>query len=97
MQLTAEQIEEIYQEALSKRGQLPDRINYKWVKENGVYDIVHTFIDSSLHLREFVYNGKIIYIANKSWVDDPVANQQLPKCMREPWGTYPDLPPKPKS
>lgn len=95
MQLTPRQIEYIYQDAISSRRQLPDRINYKWVNENGVYDITHQYLDNKFYMREFIYGGKIIHTAMRSWVEDPVANQRLPEWMREPWGTYPDLPPKP--
>jgi len=96
MQLSPRQIEYIYQEALANRdGQLPDRINYKWVKDNGAYDITHNYLGNEFHMREFIYGGKIIHTAMRSWVEDPVANQRLPEWMREPWGTYPNLPEKP--
>lgn len=94
MQLDPAKVEEIYGEYISSKTPA-NRVNYKWVEENGVYDITHTFHGSSYYTREFVYNKKIVYVANRYWVEDPIANQELPEWMREPWGTYPNLPEKP--
>lgn len=94
MQLLPAQIEAIYSEVISRR-ELPARINYKWVTENGVFDITHDYLGNKYYSRDFVYNGKIIYTANRTWVEDPIANKRLPEWMQLPWGTYPDLPEKP--
>lgn len=65
------------------------RINYGWMTEtSGCFDCGHG-------IREFINKGRIVLIANREWVEDPVQNLRLPEWMREPWGTYPNLPPKP--
>lgn len=63
--------------------------SHPWVIENGAYDY------DDHHTRLFIYNGFSYMVASKTWVDDQVANKRLPLWMQKPWGTYPNLPPKP--
>ena len=95
MQLSSDKIEAIYREYRSQVANPANRINYRWVSESGVYDVCHEFLGNVYRIREFVYKGRICYIANKEWVEDLIQSQRLPDWMRAPWGTYPDLPPKP--
>lgn len=91
-QLTEEQIEQIESQVVGKA----ERINYKWMLEtSGCFDITHEYLGNKFHMREFVYKGRIRHLVNKQWVEDPVHNQRLPDWLREPWGTYPNLPEKP--
>lgn len=60
-----------------------------WVTEDGAYDT------STCKTRMFIYNGFAYLVASKLWVDDVVANKRLPEWMQKPWGSYPDIPPKP--
>ena len=62
---------------------------HAWVTEDGAYD----FGDHCT--RMFIHNGFSYLVASKMWVDDEVANKRLPEWMQKPWGTYPELPPKP--
>ena len=62
---------------------------HPWVTEDGAYD----YTDHCT--RMFIYNGFSYLVASKMWVDDEVGNKRLPEWMQKPWGTYPNLPPKP--
>jgi hypothetical protein len=63
--------------------------SHPWVPEDGAYD----FEDHGTRL--FIHEGFAYYIASKTWVEDQIANKRLPEWMRAPWGSYPELPPKP--
>ena len=86
-QLDEQQIQSIIDEVKATQ-YIRDRKSHPWV-EDGAYD----------HLghctRLFFYNGFSYLVASKMWVDDEVANKRLPEWMQKPWGTYPDMPPKP--
>jgi hypothetical protein len=97
VQITQEQADAMFSEYIEGKdlAGLPNRVNYPWVDVDGIYDIAHTFLDLPYNMREFIYKGKIRYLAMQAWVDDPVHVDILPELMRLPWGTYPSLPPKP--
>jgi hypothetical protein len=87
-QLSDEQIKEITAECLEKRPGPEITLWYKHVPD-GAYDDLET------RCRKFIARGFCYLVATSDWVNDPVANLRLPEWMREPWLTYPDLPPKP--
>lgn len=97
MQITQEQADATFSEYIEGKDLtgLPNRVNYPWVEVDGIYDITHMFLDLPYDMREFIYKGKIRYLAMRAWVEDPVHVDRLPELMRLPWGTYPSLPPKP--
>jgi len=87
--ITSEQYNDVVAEQLKRYdGVVPSFRMYKHAP-NGVYDY------SDHQTRVFVYEGFGFMIATRTWVEDPVANIQLPVWMREPWNAYPDMPPKP--
>lgn len=86
-QLDSRALEKIIQQI---HDTLPLRIArpYSWV-EDGAYD------DCEYYTRLFIHEGFGYYIVSKSWIESPTHNHLLDEWMRAPWGTYPDLPPKP--
>lgn len=66
----------------------PVTYSHPWVVHNGPYD------DLSSKTRYFIVDGFAYFIISKLWVDDG-DHSRLQPWMRKPWGTYPDLPPKP--
>jgi hypothetical protein len=87
-QLTKQQIDVIAAECLEARPEPKTTLWYSHC-EDGAYD------EQSTLSRKFIYEGFNYLIATKMWVDDQVANKRLPEWMQAPWGTYPDMPPKP--
>ena len=88
--------DELIQEMCEQYQPKAKRINYGWMTEtSGCFDCVHEFMGNKFCMREFINKGRIVLLANREWVEDPVQNLRLPEWMREPWGTYPNLPPKP--
>lgn len=63
------------------------RKNFEWVPD-GVYD--HSFYN----LRYVVANGHHHMAISKMWLDNGGPEDASPE-MRLPWGSYPDIPPKP--
>jgi hypothetical protein len=61
---------------------------YKWVPD-GVYD------SQSLLTRYEIKDGKPRTVITKMWIDAGGPQDVDPK-FKLPWGTYPDMPEKPK-
>ena len=87
-QLTDQQIKDITAECLIARPEKKTTIWYKHAP-NGAYDEAET------RSRKFIHDGFCYLVATSDWVNDEVANKRLPEWMQAPWGTYPDMPPKP--
>lgn len=83
--MTHDEIESLYQKC--KRDTPPITYWYKHVP-NGPYDDV---IGKS---RLFIYGGFHYIIVSKAWIEEG-DHSRLEGWEKEPWGTYPDLPPKP--
>ncbi len=60
---------------------------FKWVPD-GMYDSEY------YQCRYYIVNGNPSRVITHSWLDDG-GPQDLPDNFRLPWGSYPDLPPKP--
>ena len=60
---------------------------FAWVPD-GTYDY------SEFLVRYVVVNGNATKVICKDWVDKG-GPDTLPKELRQPWGYYPDFPPKP--
>ena len=88
-QLTEQEIAVIRAEVEDERAGGPTAW-YSYAPD-GAYDF------SKFHIRYFIVKGFPFLVASREWVNDPVANQRLSEWMRAPWGTYPDIPAKPKS
>lgn len=74
-------IEAIYEGVTRKAP--PITLSHKNVP-NGIYD------DVKSKTRFFIYNEFAYYIISKMWVDGDTS--RLDDWMKEPWGTYPQLP-----
>lgn len=53
---------------------------------HGVYE------DKKLCLRQCFLHGIVYFLANKEWCNSTDPNK--PDIAKEPWGTYPEIPPK---
>ena len=60
---------------------------YKWVPD-GVYD------SESLQTRYVIKGGKPTTVISKIWVDKG-GPDDVELSLKQPWGTYPDMPAKP--
>ena len=60
---------------------------FKWVPD-GTYDY------SEYLVRYVIVEGNPKTVLSKDWVDKG-GHDTLPKELRQPWGTFPDFPPKP--
>lgn len=61
---------------------------FKWVPD-GTYDYGEFLI------RYVLVNGNPTIVINKDWIDRGAPND-LDISLHQPWGTFPDFPPKPK-
>ena len=87
-QLTPEQIKEVLDDIYATQ-YIRTQQTHKWVTEDGAYDY------SEHQIRLFIHKGFAYRMASRMWVEDEVQNLRLDPWMRAPWGTYPELPPKP--
>lgn len=78
------EIERIYSKC--KRDDPPITYWYKHVP-NGAYD------DVKGKSRLFIYDGFAYIIISKMWIEEG-SHSTFEDWMKEPWGTYPDLPKK---
>ena len=87
-QLTEDQIDELRAKCIAWR---PEKKNTIWFShcEDGAYD------DLKSKTRYFIYGGFHYYVISKMWIEDEVGNKRLDPWEQAPWGTYPDIPPKP--
>lgn len=60
---------------------------FGWVPD-GIYDQLENLV------RYQVANGMPVYVIKKSWVDNGVPDD-VPLELRQPWGAFPDMPPRP--
>ena len=60
---------------------------FAWVPD-GIYD------HQSLLIRYMLVDGMPKYVMVKSWVDIGGPNE-IPEELKRPWGSFPDMPPKP--
>jgi hypothetical protein len=60
---------------------------FGWV-EDGIYDYQHFLV------RYNVVDGNATIVLSKMWVDSGVP-EELDAKYKLPWGSYPDMPPKP--
>lgn len=63
--------------------------SHTWIAEAGAFDDDHTKV------RMFIWDKFCYYCISKMWIEDPIQNISLDDWMKVPWGTYPNLPPKP--
>lgn len=61
---------------------------FPWVPD-GTYD------NQSLLIRYTLVNGMPKYVMVKSWVDSG-GPDEVSAELRQPWGSFPDMPPKPE-
>jgi hypothetical protein len=61
---------------------------FHWVPD-GIYD------HREFYTRYRIVDGAYITVAQIQWIEDNEKKLQLPEDFRLPWGTYPDMPPKP--
>lgn len=61
---------------------------FKWVPD-GTYDY------STFLTRYVIVNGNPIIVINKAWVDNG-GPADVSIELKQPWGAFPDIPPKPK-
>ncbi len=62
---------------------------FPWV-EDGIYDYL------AHNVRHRIKNGNPTHSLTKMWVDQGVPEHLISE-LKQPWGSFPDLPPKPKS
>ena len=60
---------------------------FKWVPD-GTYDY------SEYLVRYVIVEGNATTVISKAWVDLG-GHDTLPRELRQPWGSFPDFPPKP--
>jgi hypothetical protein len=65
----------------------PDFKMFRWVPD-GTYDY------SEFLVRYVIVNGNPIIVINKEWVDKG-GPTDVSDELRQPWGSFPDMPPKP--
>jgi hypothetical protein len=53
-----------------------------------------TYDNSSTWTRHVVVNGMPTYTITKAWLDNN-GPDDVTAALRQPWGSFPDLPPKP--
>lgn len=87
-QLDKQVIDNIAAECLKARPEPKTTLFYRHASD-GAYD------EEETKSRRFIHGGFCYLVASKMWVEDEVGNKKLPEWMQAPWGTYPDLPPKP--
>ena len=58
--------------------------------EDGIYD------HQKFLTRYWVKEGRAVEVASLLWIQSDRASELSP-AMQVPWGTYPDMPPRPKS
>jgi hypothetical protein len=86
--MNQQEVDTIIQELLATQ-YIRTSKSHPWVVVDGPYD----FEDHQT--RMFIYNGFSYIVAAKMWVEDKEGCKRLPEWMQVPWGSYPNLPPKP--
>ena len=65
----------------------PDFKMFRWVPDD-------TYDYSEFLVRYVIVNGNPIIVINKAWVDKG-GPTDVSDELRQPWGSFPDMPPKP--
>lgn len=61
---------------------------FRWAPD-GIYDYTEYLT------RYVVVNGNPTIVINKEWIERG-APEHLTEDLKQPWGSFPDIPPKPK-